>query len=346
MATNKGTLSKAFFIQIFPFWVFCFIVFCIFYSFILSLHSSLAVLCICFIILFPVRKFINFIRLIPLLFFILFPAFLLFSEPTFLCLLPCLFIFLFVNPHVDPDKWKEIKNNCNLPPFLISIIGGTAIIGILYLVSPSLQFVITFKNHTFLPTTFCMLILSGILTWYCYPKYVRYLKTQILKSEEESPEEQDENNKNSCFPKVVAAIFLLVLCACAGWTNILTWSEIYYKHISSEEAKIYCKNLNEGGYGGWTLPNIEQLKILKTEFKNSENDSFSRLGDDVALWASGVDIVEDEDKFDCDFYHAYRVNFVNFRSGEICNLCNLGYFDFCQPWTLAEQKGIYVRCVR
>ena len=105
----------------------------------------------------------------------------------------------------------------------------------------------------------------------------------------------------------------------AGLTKIgdLTWSSKADKEMNWNDAVAYCKNLNEGGYSDWRLPNIDELRTLiqnhpgtqsggscpisekagklassdwtedcKGKVRNDRN--FSKLGDTDWLWSSSA----------------------------------------------------------
>lgn len=42
----------------------------------------------------------------------------------------------------------------------------------------------------------------------------------------------------------------------------LQWSKSTYKKMTWHDAVAYCKNLNEGGYSDWRLPNIDELRMI------------------------------------------------------------------------------------
>ncbi|MBR4532267.1 DUF1566 domain-containing protein [bacterium] len=127
----------------------------------------------------------------------------------------------------------------------------------------------------------------------------------------------------------------------------LEWSDKSSNEMNWQSAINYCKNLNEGGYNDWRLPNIDELRTLIQNHSGTQSggycpisekaglawrdrtsgcdgrsgSNFSKLGDTGWFWSSSA--------LSDDLRHAWVVNFgngyvINYRKGD----------------------GRYVRCVR
>ena len=125
----------------------------------------------------------------------------------------------------------------------------------------------------------------------------------------------------------------------------LTWSSKSLNRMNWNDAVVYCKNLTEGGYTDWRLPNIDELRTLiqnhpgtktggsckiseKTDGDWTNGDcgnmigsNFSKLGDSSDLWSSSTRSV--------DTAHAWL---VFFGSGSV--------------YSTSKTSDTNVRCVR
>ena len=59
----------------------------------------------------------------------------------------------------------------------------------------------------------------------------------------------------------------------------LIWSDITFKEFDWTSAMNYCKNLKEDGRNNWRLPNIDELRTLIKNCKNSETDGDCRVSE-------------------------------------------------------------------
>ena len=130
----------------------------------------------------------------------------------------------------------------------------------------------------------------------------------------------------------------------------LYWSSRSDQRMDWDEAVNYCKNLNEGGYNDWRLPNIDELRTLikncpetatggqckvseksgclsssclpcYCDKRNNNGGYYSKLGDDdnVELWSSSV--LSDDSNFrwlvyfgdGSVFANGYKANSINVR---------------------------------
>ena len=104
----------------------------------------------------------------------------------------------------------------------------------------------------------------------------------------------------------VFVLFALVAC---NNDQPLQWSEKAPNSMTWDEAKQYCKNLDEGGHNDWRLPNIDELRTLikapetisggkcqisekagKLASEDHTNDCIcrSKLDDTGQFWSSSV----------------------------------------------------------
>ena len=73
------------------------------------------------------------------------------------------------------------------------------------------------------------------------------------------------------------------------------------KELPWKEAIEYCKNLSEGGYSDWFLPNKEELKFAYTQFKaNLDVLDF----DNAWYWSN--EVYNDHNSYITDFNGAYQ----------------------------------------
>ena len=128
----------------------------------------------------------------------------------------------------------------------------------------------------------------------------------------------------------------------------LIWSDRSSNEINWSSAKEYCKNLSEGGYTDWRLPNIDELRTLiqnhsgtqsggscpisekagklagrdwTNDCRTRDGSNFSKLGDVGWFWSSST--LSDNPDF------AWRVD-----------------FDFGNVYGHSKSYHNYVRCVR
>ena len=192
--------------------------------------------------------------------------------------------------------------------------------------------------------------------------FVLYLLTWIFDADTENSTISNEQRKPFDFKKFkkylwvalgvlavgVAVIIVWVIIKPAGLTKIgnMTWSSKADK-MTWNEAVNYCRNLDEGGYTDWRLPNIDQLRTLiqnhpgtqsggscpiseragklawgdRTRDCNGRNGSDSKLGDTGWFWSSSIQSDYTDDAW-----------YVNFGDGGVYD----GY----------KSGNSYVRCVR
>lgn len=77
---------------------------------------------------------------------------------------------------------------------------------------------------------------------------------------------------------LLAAMFLSVGCS-KNKIGGLTWSEKSPNYMNWNEAVIYCKNLNEGGYSDWRLPNIDELRTVIKNCPKTETDGECKVSE-------------------------------------------------------------------
>ncbi|MBO4711880.1 SEL1-like repeat protein [bacterium] len=126
----------------------------------------------------------------------------------------------------------------------------------------------------------------------------------------------------------------------------LTWSNKAPNRMKWNDAVNYCKNLNEGGYSDWRLPNIDELRTLIQNHSGTQSggtcpisekagklawsertgdcngisgSNFSKLGDTDWFWSSST--LSDNSNFAWNVLFDIGSVFNNFKNGGINVRC-------------------------
>ena len=124
----------------------------------------------------------------------------------------------------------------------------------------------------------------------------------------------------------------------------LEWSTVSDRKMKWNQAVRYCKNLNEGGYSDWRLPNIDELRTLIQNHPGTQSgglcpisekagklsgrdwtgycdgrygSNFSKLGDTGWFWSSSTRSEDSSDAWLVDFVSGYVVGNLKSDDGNV-----------------------------